>query len=126
MPLFHFARSDRLLGCGSSSMTVKFSAGDEPPLDLLAVTEKHLMDAAQALARTIDKISDGAFDEAKAAVSAVRDLKAAFQTVMDERGRVDKLRKHVTGTVGATALDLHAARDEIGRRLACLRDAGTS
>ena len=125
MPLFHWARSDRPSGCGSGSMTIKFSAGDAPGADLLVVTEKHLLDAAQALARTIDKIAGGAFGEAGAAVVAVRDLKAAFQTVMEERGRVDKLRKQVAGTVGAGALDLHAARDEIGRRLACLRDAGT-
>ena len=110
-------------------MTVKFSAGDAPhvdapPVDVLALTEKLLMQAAEALVRTIDKIEAGGFGEIKAAIEAVKDLKSAFQTSLDERVRVEKLRKHVTGTIGADALDLHAARDEIGRRLACLRDAG--
>ena len=42
-------------------------------------------------------------------------------------GRVDKLRKQDCRQVGAGgALDLDAARAEIGRRLACLRDAGGS
>ena len=54
---------------------------------------------------------------------SVRDLKAAFFLVMDERAKLDKLRKQVAGTVGTGQLDLHAARDEIGRRLARLRDA---
>jgi hypothetical protein len=44
--------------------------------------------------------------------------------VMDERARVEKLRKQIAGVVGDHALDFDAARTEIGRRLACLRDAG--
>ena len=57
-------------------------------------------------------------------MQAVRDLKTAFQLVMDERTRVEKLRKQVAGVVGDLRLDFDAARDEIGRRLARLRDAG--
>ena len=68
-------------------------------------------------------IKAGRFEEVKAAQASVRDLKAAFFLVMDERAKLDKLRKQVAGTVGTGQLDLHAARDEIGRRLARLRDA---
>lgn len=103
---------------------MKFSEGDAPSVDLMAVTEKHLLEAAHTLARTVEEIGAGAYADSKAAIVAVRDLKLAFQTVMEERGRVDKLRKQVIGAVGASPLDLHAARDEIGRRLALLRDAG--
>ena len=62
--------------------------------------------------------------EVKDTARLVRDLRAATQLVLEERNRVDKLRKEVAGDVGASRLDLAAARDEIGRRLACLRRAG--
>lgn len=105
-------------------MTIKFSAGEETPVDLLAITETWLKEAAEGLASTVQAIKDGHYDRAREASAAVKDLKAAFQLVMDERSRVEKLRKQVAGAVGANELDFHAARDEIGRRLARLRDVG--
>jgi len=104
-------------------MSIKFSAGDTPPA-LLAATENLLKDAAEDLARALNAVREGNVAEAKAALVAVRDLKQAFHSLMEERTRVEKLRKQVAGDVGTGSLDLHAARDEIGRRLACLRDAG--
>ena len=103
-------------------MSIKFSAGDTPPA-LLEATETLLKDAAEDLAGALAAVRLGQVAEAKAALLAVRDLKQAFHTLMEERTRVDKLRKQVTGDVGTGRLDLDAARDEIGRRLACLRDA---
>ena len=44
-------------------------------------------------------------DEAKTAVQAVKDLKLAFQMVMDERTRIEKLRKQVAGVVHGHDLD---------------------
>ena len=79
---------------------------------------------AEELVTAVNAIKRGKLDDAKAAASAVRDLKAAYFLVMDERGKVEKLRKQVAGHVGTGSLDLSAARDEIGRRLALLRDAG--
>jgi hypothetical protein len=105
-------------------MTIKFSAGEEPPVDLQAETEQMFRETAEELARAIKKLRDGAYGDAKTATVAVRDLKAAFELVMEERTRVEKLRRHVTGAVGAQALNFGAARDEIGKRLARLRDAG--
>ena len=104
-------------------MTLHFQIADAPPVDLLAATEQLFNETAQELMRALMAIRNGQFDEVKGAVQAVRDLKAAFQMVMDERGRFDKLRKQVAGSIGAGELDLGAARDEIGRRLARLRDA---
>lgn len=72
----------------------------------------------------MNKVRQGEFSEVKAATQAVRDLRAAYQMVMDERTRVEKLRKQLAGAGGDHALDFDAARDEIGRRLACLREAG--
>ena len=60
----------------------------------------------------------------KEAVAAVRDVREATQLLAAERSKVDKLRKDIAGAVGGGSLDLDAARDEIGRRLACLRRAG--
>jgi hypothetical protein len=106
-------------------MVENFSTGDERPVDLLVETEDLYRLAAEDLARARRGLRAGQIDEAKAALQAVKDLKAAFQMVMDERGRVEKLRKHVAGAIQGRELDFDAARAEIGRRLACLRDAGS-
>jgi hypothetical protein len=107
-------------------MTIKVSTGEGLPVDLLAVSEAQLRESAELLALTIQDLRAGKFGEVKTAQAAVRDLKQTFQMVMDERTRVDKLRKQVDGVVRGHTLDFEAARDEIGRRLACLRDAGGS
>lgn len=105
-------------------MTMNFSASDGTPEALLQATEDMYRQIAEELVRVIEKVRVGETGEAKAAIQAVKDLRSVFQTVMDERTRVDKLRKQVAGAVGDHALDFDAARVEIGRRLACLRDAG--
>lgn len=68
-------------------------------------------------------IRGGSIEDAEKTAKAVRDLRVAAGLVLEERNRVDKLRKDIAGGVGAGQLDLDAARDEIGRRLACLRRA---
>ncbi len=105
-------------------MTIHFSTGDEEPVDLAEVTESLMREAAEVLGRALQKIKAGKLEEVKATPALTRNVKDAFELVQEERGRFDKLRKQVAGTVGTRALDFHAARDEIGRRLACLRDAG--
>lgn len=59
----------------------------------------------------------------KAAVEGAKVVRQAIHMLMDERGKIDKYRKHIAGGIGGS-LDLDAARDEIGIRLACLRRAG--
>ncbi len=68
----------------------------------------------------------GAVDaaELKQAIRTAKDIREAVHLLMAERNRVEKLRKEIAGELGAGCLDLDAARDEIGRRLACLRRAG--
>ncbi|MEI6097274.1 MAG: hypothetical protein WCS20_03035 [Alphaproteobacteria bacterium] len=105
-------------------MSINFAAGEKAPVDVLATTEAALMDAAEELARLIDRIKDGKFQEAKATPDAVKSLHRALEVVVLGKRDVEKLCKQVTGTVGATSLDFDAARTEIGRRLARLRDAG--
>ena len=104
-------------------MSIKFSAGEEAPV-VLAATELFLNEAMADLAGAIAAVRQGDLPDAKAASQAVKDFKQAFYALMEERTRVEKLRKQVAGAVGTGSLDLDAARDEIGRRLACLRDAG--
>ena len=104
-------------------MSINFCAGEKAPVDVLATTEAALVDAAEELSRLINRIKDGRFQEAKATPDAVKSLHRALEVVVLGKRDVEKLCKQVTGTVGATSLDFHAARDEIGRRLARLRDA---
>lgn len=110
---------------GRRHMTMMLT-GEGQPVDVLSESEVQLRESAELLALTIQDLRAGKFGEAKTAQAAVRDLKQTFQMVMEERTRVDKLRKQVDGVVRGHALDFEAARDEIGRRLACLRDAGGS
>jgi soluble cytochrome b562 len=106
-------------------MTITFAEGDiGQQVDLLAFTEEQFTEAAQALAQALTAVRGGRLDEAKAALGAVRDLKAAFHLVQEERARVEKLRRQAAGIVHGYAIDMDAARDEVGRRLARLRDAG--
>jgi hypothetical protein len=123
VPLFRFSRAGSMRRV-HQHMTITFSAGDEPPVDLQVETEQMFRETAEELAKAIKKLRSGAYGDAKTATVAVRDLKAAFELVMEERTRVEKLRRQVTGAVGSQALDFDAARDEIGKRLARLRDAG--
>ena len=100
------------------------SSEDGAPVDLLAATEDLYREAAEDLIRARRGLRQGKIDEAKAALQAVRRPEAGLHMVMDERARVEKLRKQVAGVVHGHALDFDAAAAEIGRRLACLRDAG--
>jgi hypothetical protein len=106
-------------------MTVRFTGDGPTPDDVLEATERFYGLAVMELYRTIDAIRAGEFTEVRAAQTAIRDLRATAVQVLEERGKVDKLRKQIAGHVGAGgALDLEGARVEIGRRLACLRHAG--
>ena len=104
-------------------MTIQFGAGNKPPVDLLAFSEGLYKDVADELARTLVAVQAGELVNLKPATHLVKELKEAFKHVMDERKRIDSVREQTTRH-GTGTLDFDAARDEIGRRLACLRDAG--
>jgi hypothetical protein len=91
-------------------MTIHFSTGDEAPVDLAEVTEHLFREAAETLGRALQKIKAGKLDEVKATPALARNVRDAFDLMQEERGRFDKLRKQVAGTVGTRALDFHAAR----------------
>ena len=104
-------------------MTIQFGAGNKPPVDLLAFSEGLFKDAADELSRALEAVQAGELATLRPATQLVKDLKDAFKHVMDERKRIDSVRQQTAG-IAAGTLDFDAARDEIGRRLACLRDAG--
>jgi hypothetical protein len=95
-----------------------------PPPDLLAATEEMCREAAQELFAALQEVRRGRLGEVKTAAQAIRDLRAAFQLAMEERNRVERLRKEDAGIVHGYALDFDAARAEIIGRLARIRDAG--
>jgi hypothetical protein len=105
------------------------SGGDAPLTEpqvlthALRVFDAAAADVAAALVALRDSGADGA-DGSGRTLQAVRDLQAALAVLMDERVKIDRLRNQVAGVVGGRTLDLDAARDEIGRRLARLRDTG--
>ena len=92
--------------------------------EAIDVAGEMFREVAEELHRLRIGLRGGSTDDVTDTARLVRDLRAATQLVLEERNRVDKLRKEVAGDVGAGRLDLAAARDEIGRRLACLRRAG--
>ncbi|WJS86206.1 permease [Paracoccus sp. TOH] len=118
-------------------MTMSFDPGPEAPegpfvpgaatapdMSVLEIADGLFWSYAADLDRLRRKITAGKTDDLKESGKLVRALRDATQMVLEERNKVDKLRKDAAGQVGAGALDLVAARDEIGRRLACLRRAG--
>lgn len=106
-------------------MTEVFPGGDEgPPRDLIEVAEGLVAAAVGDFWKLHERVRAGELETLKEALTAAKELRAACQTLMDERSKVEKLRKQVAGAGAGQAFDFDAARDEIGRRLACLRDAG--
>jgi HAMP domain-containing protein len=110
-------------------MTINFTATEadktEAPQDLLWVAERQLERAVIRLQHVIEEVEAGRFDQLAEAKRVTDNLTSFIRLYMDERNKVDKLRKSLAGAVGASELDFSAARDEIGRRLALLRDAGS-
>lgn len=105
-------------------MTLNFSAGEATPDAVLAQTEEWLTEAAQEIAQSLQALRQGDLAQSEQAKKHIGNLRSAMGLYLEERNRVEKLRKQIAGAVGACGLDLDAARDEIGRRLARLRDAG--
>ena len=104
-------------------MDIDETAGRAAGEDLLAEAEELFRTSAELLAARLRALREGRFEGLKETAQATRDLRAALQLALEERTRLEKLRRHEGGGDGERALDLAAARAEIGRRLACLRGA---
>lgn len=105
-------------------MTIIFTGEDPDGQKRIAQTERILDHVADELLSAIERLRAGELD-AKATAGTAREMRAFLLAVLDERAKVAKLRKSDAAEGAGAALDLDAARIEIGRRLACLRDAGT-
>ena len=116
---------------GLASMTIRFTEGDGDPAcaseaatGALNLTEELYRIAVEELNEAFAGTREGRFELAKEGRRAVRDLADLSKALLEERRNVEKLRKELAGGgAGDGALDLGAARDEIGRRLARLRAA---
>ena len=111
-------------GGGPEGPFVAGGSGTPGGMEPIDIASAMFREVAEELHHLRAGLRRGETEGLKDAARVVRDLRAATQLVLEERIRVDKLRKEVAGDVGAGSLDLAAARDEIGRRLACLRRAG--
>lgn len=94
----------------------------EGPAEILDIAERHLRRVLAALDAAIDDVETRGAAASAQARSAASDLRKAIQTVFEERQRIEKLDpgKQDAGD----GFDLDAARAEIGRRLARLRERG--
>lgn len=104
-------------------MTLRLSADEPSPKSLISEAEELYHDIAGEVFAALRRLKAGDWDT-KGATQAVRELRAFLQLVLEERTKVAKLSKQDAGAAGGRALDFDAARVEIGRRLARLRDAG--
>lgn len=108
-------------------MSINFTStniADMADIEILEEAASLYREAVVDLFAALKKAKQGRFEGDKSATQAVKDLKTALEWMMDERNRLEKFRRTAAGAVGTSELDLGIARDEIGRRLACLREAG--
>lgn len=103
-------------------------ADDEDEIDVLRWLFWDYVKDLRIHQAELEALKSGELDPVrmKKAIDTAKTVREAVQLLMAERIKVDKLRKDIAGGVGGGSLDLGAARDEIGRRLACLRRAGGS
>jgi len=100
--------------------------GDGGSEEILLIAEKHFGRMLRRAEEIITLLEEEGSAVSKEATVRIRDLGKAMQTTLDERAKLEKLRKHTAGIVHEYALDFDAARDEIGRRMARLRSARDS
>lgn len=85
-----------------------------------------LFDLAKTiLRRVLEEAQEGASaGTARDLATYTKDVSGALKVLVTERQHVEKLRRDAGELAAGGEFDLDQARDEIGRRLACLRDAG--
>lgn len=98
--------------------------GEPPrPAQMVAVAEQLFSSSVAALGVALARVERGEFDKAGELVAACTALRKALALAIQERQSLGKVDTQVDADTHG-ALDLAAARDEIGRRLARLRAAG--
>ena len=105
-------------------MTARVLVEEPSVKTLIQQTNDLYFDIAKEISEATEKIKLGEFDNLKDTIRSLKDLRVALQLAMEERARLAKFDKERAGVVYDYALDFDAARIEISRRLACLREAG--
>lgn len=104
-------------------MTLRFTAEEPDPKSLISATEALYQDLADEIFQVLRKLKAGEWDP-KGTTHSVKEMRSTLRLVLEERMKIAELGKRDAGAAYDHALDFDAARAEIGRRLACLRDAG--
>lgn len=106
------------------TMQMRFPQGETSRDEAAEALE--LFDLASTILRRILAEAREGGEEAsvKELASYTKDVSSALKTLVTERQHVEKLRRDAGELVAAGVFNLDEARDEIGRRLACLRNAG--
>jgi hypothetical protein len=104
-------------------MSMNFSFTGGPPEEILAKAEQLLATAENELLEAINSLKSGDAQAGQVIERSTQTMMRALGIIVTERANLEKLGRKIAGAVGTGTLDLHGARDEIGRRLACLRDA---
>jgi hypothetical protein len=98
---------------------------DEPVSESpISKAEEIYREMSDEVYAAIRKIRSGEWD-AKTTTHTIKEMRSFFLLVLEERTKLAKLSQREEGIAYDYALDFDEARIEIGRRLACLRDAGS-
>lgn len=103
-------------------MTLRFTAEEPAARSMIAQAQMLFATTVSELEALIRRMNSGEWDGKGAGVAS--ELRKALALFLEENNRIAKLSKEQSGVAYDYALDFDAARIEIGRRLACLRDAG--
>ena len=96
-------------------------AAEQQEIALFDMAYQTLARIALVLNAHANRLEAGDHDDLRGAMTSMVELRKAAQTAMDERKKVADIRKQAGGAGDSGALALDAARDEVERRLACLR-----
>ncbi len=92
----------------------------------LSGVEEHFNEAAERFREAARKLKAGEIIDPAKGRDLVGEYRKLATTLFRERQSLEDERRRQKGIRGDYGLDLGAARDEIGRRMACLRAAGAA
>jgi hypothetical protein len=106
-------------------MTIKTPQQGEAAEALLLDARQLYADINHAHKAGLKKLADSEDKEVRAFSTLAQLHWKSLQTVMERQNDLNRINREQAGIVHGYAVDLDAARSEVGRRLACLKDAGT-
>ncbi|MBL4541857.1 MAG: hypothetical protein JKP98_07065 [Rhodobacteraceae bacterium] len=122
--VFSFPSVRRHTGAGLTKMTLESIEQTPRSTELIETARDHFARMRQVLNGLLTRIEDGDAKALAELESCRMQLAKALNNAIEQEAKLEALCTARTGG-GAGALDLDAARAEVGRRLACLRAAAT-